>query len=76
MYHKYYNQKEGVHGYSDKEWSKSFKNKEREIDFWDKHSDLPKAFYPLEGNKFYFLNATEAKRFKIIDEIITQNDPE
>ncbi|MCP4352447.1 MAG: ATP-dependent Clp protease proteolytic subunit [Desulfobacterales bacterium] len=58
---------------SDEEWSRQRKGKERKIDFWNKHSELPKAFYPLKGNKFYFLNATEAKRFKIIDEIITHN---
>ncbi len=61
---------------SDKEWSGDRKDKERETDFWNRHSELPKAFYPLKGNKFYYLNADEAKRFKIIDEIITQNNPE
>ncbi len=57
---------------SDEEWSRDRKNKERKIDFWNKHSELPKDFYPLEGDKFYYLNATEAKRFKIIDEIVTK----
>ncbi|MCP4104617.1 MAG: ATP-dependent Clp protease proteolytic subunit [Desulfobacteraceae bacterium] len=57
---------------SDEEWSREHKDKERLTDFWNKHSELPKDFYPLEGDKFYYLNATEAKRFKIIDEIVTK----
>jgi ATP-dependent Clp protease protease subunit len=38
---------------------------------WKKTADLPDSWYPMTSEKRLYLNAEEARNFKVIDEIVT-----
>lgn len=43
---------------------------ERYESFWKRNADLPGDWYPMSGDKSYYLTPEEAARFGVIDEVV------
>ena len=54
----------------DDAWSRERANRMRAEEFWRRVADLPPEFFPVTGDRQFYLSAEEALRLKVVDEIV------